>query len=206
MLASALVVSRWPARHPESTPAKPIGNLPLVLSTHWLGRDLPLTPRELEILGLSDYVSRVYARTDATAPSRPVQLYIGYYNSQRTGATYHSPLNCLPGTGWEITQSGYEGIPGVPGLRVKRLVIAKELQRQLVLYWYHDRGRVVTNEFAAKAYLIWDAMRLNRTDGALVRVMVPMADSAEQASAEGGAFLTDLWPELIRRLPRPTND
>jgi EpsI family protein len=205
MLASALVVSRWPARHPENTSAKPIGNLPLVLATRWLGRDLPLTPRELELLGLSDYVSRVYTPVDATVPSLPVQLYIGYYSSQRTGATYHSPLNCLPGTGWEITESGFEGIPGVPGLRVKRLTIAREMQRQLVLYWYHDRGRVITNEYAAKAYLIWDAMRLNRTDGALVRIMVPMASSPEQASAEAAAFLTDLWPELARRLPRPAS-
>jgi EpsI family protein len=203
MLASALLVSRWPARHPENTPEKPIGGLPLVLSTRWLGRDMPLSARDLELLGLSDYVSRLYTPQDASAGSAPVQLYIGYYSSQRTGATYHSPLNCLPGAGWEITASGYETIPAVAGLRVKSLTIAKEMQRDLVLYWYHDRGRVITNEYAAKAYLIWDAMRLNRTDGALVRIIVPIAGSPEQASAEAAAFLGDLWPELARRLPRP---
>lgn len=203
MLASALVLSHWSGRHPENTPANPVRDLPLVLAGRWQAREIPLTARELELLGLSDYVSRVYTPLESATASAPVQLYIGYYQSQRTGATYHSPLNCLPGTGWQIAESGYEPLPGAAGLRVKRLVIAKELQRQLILYWYHDRGRVITDEYTAKAYLIWDAIRLNRTDGALVRIMVPEGRRPEAALAEAASFVADLWPELARRLPRP---
>ena len=203
MLASALVLSHWSGRHPEDTPPNPIRDLPLVLAGRWQAREMPLTDRDLELLKLSDYVSRVYTPLGPSATSTPVQLYIGYYQSQRTGATYHSPLNCLPGTGWQIAESGYESLPGASGLRVKRLVVAKELQRQLILYWYHDRGRVITDEYAAKAYLIWDAIRLNRTDGALVRIMVPEGRLPATALAEAASFVADLWPELAQRLPRP---
>jgi EpsI family protein len=203
MLASALGLSHWSGRDPESTPAHPIRDLPLVLAGRWQAREIPMTARELELLGLSDYVSRVYMPLPLVATSAPVQLYIGYYQSQRTGATYHSPLNCLPGNGWQITESGFVSLPGASGLRVRRLVMAKELQRALVLYWYQDRGRVITSEYAAKAYLLWDAIRFNRTDGALVRILVPEESGPEAAFAEANSFVADLWPELARRLPKP---
>jgi EpsI family protein len=202
LLAAALALSHWPARPPESTPAKPLEGLPLLLAGRWEGREVSLTARELEMLGMSDHVSRIYTRVTAGPPVTQLHLFIGYYQSQRTGATYHSPLNCLPGTGWQVVQTGYAGVPGVRGIRVKKLVIQKELQEQVVLYWYHDRGRVITSEYAAKAYLLWDALRFNRTDGALVRILVPDVAGLGPASEEGASFLKDLWPELSRRLPK----
>lgn len=200
MLALTLVLTRS-NRGTENAPEKPLAGKVLVSSERWQGRDLPLTERELDLLKLSDYVSRVYR--DTAAGGAPVMLYIGYYRSQRTGSTYHSPLNCLPGSGWQIAETSYATMPGRPDVRVKKLILEKELQRNVVLYWYHDRGRVISSEYAAKAWLVWDALRFNRTDGALVRITVPVTTTAEAAGEEAMRFLADLWPALNERLPAP---
>jgi EpsI family protein len=159
--------------------------------------------RDLEILKLDDHISRVYRDTEGPGSTLAV-LYIGYYQSQRTGATYHSPLNCLPGSGWQISEARELSLPGSPDIRLKTLTIERELQRQVVLYWYHDRGRAIPSEFAAKAWLVWDALRYNRTDGALVRITVPVSTSTEAASQDALRFLTALWPALVERLPPPS--
>jgi EpsI family protein len=185
----------------ENAPEKPLAGQVLVSADRWEGRDLPLTERDLGLLKLSDHVSRVYR--DPAEGGAPVMLYVGYYQSQRTGATYHSPLNCLPGSGWQIGETSYVTLPGRPEVRVKKLILEKEQQRQVVLYWYHDRGRVITSEYAAKAWLVWDALRYNRTDGALVKITVPITTTAEAAEEEAVRFLIDLWPSLHERLPAP---
>ena len=93
-------------------------------------------------------------------------------------------------------------VPG-RGFEVKRLIIEKELRRDVVLYAYVDRGRVITNEYAAKLYLIWDGLKWNRTDGALVRISAPVTSTPEEATSRALRFLTDLWPALQERLPAP---
>jgi EpsI family protein len=196
MIGSTLALTEALARRPEGSPEKPLVGLPSRLGDRWRGRDLPLSNRDLEMLQLSDYVNRVYSTDGA---GEPVELYIGYYQNQRTGSTYHSPLNCLPGSGWQVAESGYERVPGTD-LRVKKLLIEKELRRSIVLYWYYDRGRVITSEYSAKAYLIWDAITKNRTDGALVRIVVPVATRPEAAAERALAFLSELWPSLQEHL------
>ena len=104
-----------------------------------------------------------------------VNLYIAYYNSQRKGEAVHSPRACLPGGGWQLSDfdqrtPGRHQIDGRP-LRVNRTLIALGGQRQLVYYWFQQRGRVITNEFVVKWYLFWDAITRHRTDGALVRLI-----------------------------------
>ena len=199
LVAATLAFTEARARLPETAPEYPLADLPETLGTWTASKELPLDDDELELLQLSDYVSRVYV-----SPEQGVVLvYVGYYRSQRTGATYHSPLNCLPGSGWFVQETDYAAVPGAPAARVKRLVIAKERQRSVVLYWYHDRGRVITNEYAAKAYLIWDGLRWNRTDGALVRITAPVDTTVEAATEKGLRFLAAFWPALHRRLPPP---
>ena len=205
-VAALLIGTTWAfmgvrARLPETAPANPLVGLPQSMGRWTSVRDLPLNARELELLKLSDYVSRVYA--SEPAGEGPVLLYVGYYRSQRSGSTYHSPLNCLPGAGWQIAESGYVSVPG-RGIEVKRLVIEKELRRDVVLYGYVDRGRVITSEYAAKAYLIWDGLKWNRTDGALVRISAPVTSTPEEATARALGFLADLWPLLQERLPAPS--
>jgi EpsI family protein len=201
LVGATLAFTEARSKWPESAPDTPIASLPRQIGGFTAVRDLPLTQKELDILKLSDYVSRVYASGDRT--EGPIVLYIGYYRSQRTGATYHSPLNCLPGSGWQVSEQDYVAVPGKDARSVKRLVIEKEMQKDVVLYWYHDRGRVVTNEYAAKGYLIWDGLRHNRTDGSLVRISASVTSSVEAATDRAMRFLTALWPELEARLPRP---
>ena len=203
MVGATLAFTEARARQPETAPAKPLLGLPDSLGGRWtVARDLPLSERDLDLLKLSDYASRAYVATEPAAG--PVLLYIGYYRSQRTGSTYHSPLNCLPGSGWQIEETGYVGIPGHDEVRVKRLIIERDLKRNVILYWYQDRGRVITNEYSAKAYLIWDGFKWNRTDGALVRISAPIVTTAEEATERALRFATDLWPVLEERLPGPS--
>lgn len=206
----------WLSRAEEPRPRQPLGDLPLAVAERWSGRDLALDARALAILKVSDYLLRAYvppgdggARAqEPLAPAdeqhvAPVYLYVGYYETQRNGATYHSPKNCLPGSGWQLTESGEEevSLPITGRLAVNRVVIEKELDRQLVLYWYQDRGRSVASEYAAKFYLVFDAMTRNRTDGTLVRVSTPILGTPEDAHAHALAFLADAWPLLVAHLP-----
>ena len=172
--------------------------------------------RVLDLLKLTDYTMRAYVPPAAGGAAgagayegqlrqsaAPVYLYVGYYASQRTGSTYHSPKNCLPGAGWTFKSSApvSGAIPGQPQAAVNRVVIEKGFDKQLILYWYQDRGRVVASEYDAKAYLIWDAMTKNRTDGALVRISTPIVGSEEDAYRHALAFLQAVWPPLHEHLP-----
>jgi EpsI family protein len=165
----------------------------------WRGHDsAPLADDVVATLGVDDYVNRRYS-SDA---GLPVGLYVGYYASQRRGDTIHSPQNCLPGAGWRPVASGYANID-VAGrhLEVNRYVIQKGLDRQVVLYWYQGRGRVVANEYANKALLMFDAARINRTSGGLVRTITPVVTTAEAATEQLTAFVAALFPHLDRHLP-----
>lgn len=162
-----------------------------------------LDPDVLEQLKPDDYLSATYADTEG----RPVYLFIGYYASQRHGKTYHSPQNCLPGSGWVIARRGRyaldAGQPGAGG-EINDFIISKEDSRLLTLYWYHGRGRVVASEYWGKIHSVEDAVLRRRTDGALVRVMLPVMnreDGEAQAQAVGREFVKELIPQLSRFIP-----
>jgi EpsI family protein len=193
----------------EATPIRqPFSAFPLRLDG-WTGRDLAMEESVLELLNLTDYVMRVYTPSageetgDERQAAASVWLYVGYYGSQRTGATYHSPKNCLPGGGWQFrSMEEVTGvIPGEPALAINRVVIEKGLERQMILYWYQDRGRVVASEYAAKVFLVWDAITQNRTDGALVRISTPVLGSEEEAFRHAVAFVEASWEPLSGHLP-----
>jgi EpsI family protein len=205
LLCGAGFVAR--ADRPEQAPPRVyFGSFPTQLQS-WKGQPLPpLDANVLSVLGVDDYLNRAYYRPDRAA----VGLYIGYYKSQRQGDAIHSPLNCLPGAGWEPVSKDYLTIPvqapdGSGSISVNRYVIQKGLDRQLVLYWYQSHGRVVASEYWSKFYLVRDAMRLNRTDAALVRVIVPMAsniDAADvRAEEQGVDFIKTTFPLLPKYLP-----
>jgi EpsI family protein len=170
----------------------------------WSGKHAaPLDEKVLAILGVDDYVNRLYLNGRGAL----VSLYIGYYDSQRQGDTIHSPLNCLPGAGWQpVSQDRRQievssGGGGLRTIEVNRFVIEKGLDRQLVLYWYQSHGRVVASEYWGRAYMVIDAMRLNRTDGALVRVITPIVKTEDDAEREAENFVQALFPLLDRYLP-----
>jgi EpsI family protein len=119
----------------------------------------------------------------------------------------HSPLNCLPGAGWTPVRSDRIALAPSGGaapqdsVRINRYVIEKGLDRQVVLYWYQSHGRVIASEYWGKIYLVLDALRLNRTDGALVRIMAPVLTSEAEAERDALEFARTLAPLLGRYLP-----
>lgn len=169
---------------------------PMTIESWRAVEDPPIEEDVLKVLGVDDYLSRAYYKSDGAA----VGLYIGFYGSQRQGDTIHSPLNCLPGAGWEPVSQGRLRIAdvGAPGhdMEVNRFIVQKGLDRQLVLYWYQSHGRVVASEYVSRLYLIGDAIRLNRTDGSMVRVIAPVRVDAE----DGGASAERLAAEFVRAL------
>jgi EpsI family protein len=179
-------------------PHQPLRELPYILG-RWTGHEQPLQERIVQAVGVSDYTNRIYF-SDREAPA---QLYVGYYASQRTGDTIHSPKNCLPGAGWDPVQSGYARIvvPGGRQIVVNEYVIQQGLNKELVFYWYQGRGRVIASEYSGKFWMVADAISRNRTDGALVRLITPMNDSAEKARARLESFTQLIFPRLDAIIP-----
>ena len=188
------------ASHGEAiVPRQPLRALPYMLAG-WTGKEQPLQKDVLQAVGVSDYTNRVYFQPE----DAPLSLYVGYYASQRTGDTMHSPKNCLPGSGWDPIRSGYATIP-IPGGRaivVNEYVIQRDQNRQLVFYWYQGRGRVVASEYSGKFWMIADAISRNRTDGSLVRLITSIGDGEPQAKARLVSFTQVLFPHLDGLLPR----
>ncbi|MCK4707974.1 MAG: VPLPA-CTERM-specific exosortase XrtD, partial [Gammaproteobacteria bacterium] len=140
----------------------------------WNGRHRSLEREVIDVLQFDDYIMADYA-SDA---NDNINLYIAYYESQRKGASIHSPKSCIPGGGWRITSLEDHNITdtyiGNTPLVVNRLLIEKGENKQLVYYWFQQRGRIITNEYLMKWYLFWDAMTKSRTDGALVRLITTL--------------------------------
>lgn len=192
------------AMEPELIPLRqPLADIAYRVG-EWQGQNAPPFSEDiLAVLGVDEYLNRVYV-----APSGiPVGLYVGYYQSQRKGDAIHSPANCLPGAGWLPVSSGritvsFDGRS--EPVEVNRYVIQKGLDRQVVLYWYQSHGRVVASEYMSKAYLIYDSVRLNRSEAAMIRVISPILPSepddrvAEQRAVD---FARTLFPILTPHLP-----
>ena len=144
------------------------------------GDDTRLDAEVEKVLRADDYLVRNYKSPDGQSAS----FYVGYYASQRSGATYHSPLNCLPGAGWIMTNLGRITITpanGRPAFEVNRYIVENGKDRGLMLYWYEGRGRPLASEYWGKIYTVLDSVRRRRSDGAMVRVMVGIGDSQENA-------------------------
>lgn len=198
LLAGAGTLTSRAMADEAHVPRQPLAELPIAVGD-WSGRDATqLSDEVVGLLGVDDYIHRQYVRRGQP----PIGLYVGYYNSQRQGDTIHSPQNCLPGAGWRPVRSGTRDVhAGDRVLTVNEYVIQKGLDRQVVLYWYQGRGRVVANEYANKALLMLDAARLNRTNGGLVRVIAPVVTTTDAAGGELSAFVSTLFPHLTRHLP-----
>ena len=169
----------------------------------WTGQDEPIAPEILNVLGPGDFLSRIYTTPAAGVPY--VDFFIGYFPSQSTGDTIHSPKNCLPGSGWTPMETSYLQVPlpGRPPLRVNRYVIAQGSARDLVLYWYQAHGRTPPSEYWARLYLVADAIRMNRTDGALVRIITPIAQGETTGHAQERAigFAQQVVPAIDNYIP-----
>jgi EpsI family protein len=201
------------ARQAEVTPARqPFSAFPLTIAA-WAGRPAAaFDDRVMDALGVDEHVNRYYAQGGQIA-----HLYIGYYETQTQGSTIHSPMNCLPGAGWQPITAGRMTVTVAPGgqtpsapraLTVNHVAIQKGLDTQVVLYWYQSHGRAVASEYWSKFFLVVDSVRLHRTDAALVRIVVPSTAAPgredggnEQATRTATDFLRAMYPVLDQFLP-----
>ena len=169
-----------------------------------------LSDEEQRVAGMTDYVARIFWRDSQPA----FTTFVSYYDRQTQGNTIHSPRNCLPGAGWEVTSAGLVSLP-VDGVMhsLNRSLLKNGSATAVVFYWYQGRGRVVANEYAVKWNLLRDAALAGHTEEALVRVVVPVpppraaSDTAHarellaQASALGAEISVHLTRDVARVLP-----
>ena len=199
ILLAGVVVNAWSYLGEAHVERKALSNFPEKLGV-WqrTGVDQILDDETLKVLRASDYLLRDFRKPDGQAAN----FYVGYYASQRTGATYHSPLNCLPGSGWTLSEPGKATIPLSDGTNfvANKYVIVNGEYKSLMLYWYQGRGRNVASEYWGKVYTVLDSVRLRRSDGAMVRVTVPFRNSeeqAERAAIELATAASAVLPEFV---------
>ena len=169
ILAATLAVSLMAdGRQPDAL-ARPLEQIPTRFGDWSCYKQQSLSPRELEVLGATTFLSRRYRK-----PGRDVDLFIAYYATQRAGESMHSPKNCLPGAGWEIYQYGSAQVQ-FRGLNrtINRFRIRNGPADELVFYWYQTRDRIIANEYLGKLYLLSDAVTKAHNSGSIVRIVVP---------------------------------
>ena len=169
----------------------------------WKSRTSYLDSNVEQALGLDDYIMADYRTPEL---NRPVNLYVAYYSSQRKGVSPHSPRVCIPGGGWLITEFDRLEID-VRGesepMPVNRAIIERDRSKQLVYYWFDQRGRKISNEYIMKWHLVKDAIFMNRTDGSLVRITTPVFEdeTVEIADKRIRRFIDNVAPSLPDYLP-----
>jgi EpsI family protein len=188
--------------HGEATPAAlPLAQFPKEINGYADVAEVPFDRASLELLNPSDYMNRIYY-----SPGQgELGLYIAYFETQRTGTTIHSPKNCLPGSGWQPTVSTITQLDLGDGRKVpvNMYIIRKGLDEQVVLYWYQSHGRVIASEYWGKFYMVYDALRLNRTDAALVRITAPVAAGNEEVARNRAfSFAKQVAVDVEKIIPR----
>ena len=164
-------------------------------------QDIPMEKEIQEVLKADDTLTRIYAKPGGESAS----LYVAFFQSQRSGVAPHSPKNCLPGNGWVVFRDS-KMLLDVPGraapMEVNLYTIQKGDSKSVVIYWYQSRDRVVASEYKAKVFVVADAIRYNRTDTSLVRVMVPYGGAGEAAAVKTAEeFVRELSAPLSKSLP-----
>ena len=190
--------------HSEIIPQHlPLASFPAQLGD-WNSSDIELDKQTLEVLGAGDFLERIYQDPSAKLPA--VDLFLAYFPSQRAGDTIHSPQHCLPGAGWNPEENSRVtlSLAGHASFPANRYVISKAGSRRLVLYWYWAHNRGVASEYWAKFYLVKDAIQMNRSDGALVRITVAMfpGETPDAAQQRLLPFTSQIVPLLDNYIPR----
>jgi EpsI family protein len=200
----AQAVLFYSASHGEITPLPaPLSAFPAIAGDWRLQQEGVLDKETQDILKADDAMTRVYTSSEGGA-----NLFIAFFKTQRQGQSPHSPKNCLPGSGWQPSETGRIDVPikGVPmngaSIHINRYVVAKGEDQSVVLYWYQSQGRVIADEFAAKFFLIADSIRNHRSDTALVRVVVPIPPGrTQQAESVAIDFVQVFYPLIKAYLP-----
>lgn len=202
LLAATSFVLKARSRNEVLPPHQSLSAFPMQIANRQ-AIDRPMSSGELEVLGPGEFLLRDYV---SMSGEPPVNLYVAFFPSQRMGDAIHSPKNCLPGSGWAPIKSEHISVQRSDGspISINRYIIAKGIDRDLVFYWYQAHGRVTPSEYWAKILLVADAIHLNRTDGALVRIIAPMASAADEGATQASAlnFVHQILPVLDLYVPR----
>lgn len=198
LLAAALPLPALMSTQSETPLRQPLDSVPFEIGG-WHGWDEHLDGRVRAKLGTADVLMREYS----DASGAPIALYVSYFPQQHNGAQSHSPQNCLPGAGWQPVLARRVPYPlGDTGKSsINEIVYEKNGRRQLVLYWFRERERIVASEYLVKLYLVWDALTRKRTDGALVRISAPIGDSEETVRRRCLDFMRVALPRLEEFFP-----
>ena len=200
ILVVGVLVNAWAYLGEAHVDRQPLKNFPEQLGQWQKAKpDQVIDEPTMQVLKASDYLLRDYQQ----ANGQTANFYVGYYASQRDGASYHSPLNCLPGSGWTLSNPDKVAIslPDGQSFSANKYVIQNGDYKSLMIYWYQGRGRAVASEYWGKVYTVIDSVRLRRSDGAMVRVTVPLGNSeaaaletAKDLSARAAAALPEFVP------------
>jgi exosortase D (VPLPA-CTERM-specific) len=205
-IAIVAVTAAVSALMPESAHLRPVrkefSQFPLEMGS-WKGRTDFIDPVYMPLLQLDDYILADF--TDVAG--QRINFYVPYYATQVNGNSVHSPRACIPGDGWEIIDFAprvlrdvsFKGMP----LKVNRVVIQKGEHKQLVYYWFQQRGRIVTDEYVVKLFIFWDSLMRHRSDGAMVRLVAPLGPGEEIEAVDQRleAFATTAVPALTAYVP-----
>jgi EpsI family protein len=187
---------------PEAVPlGKPLNTFPKNIASWQLVQEGVIDQETQDVLKADDLLNRVYADPSS---NQSASLFIAAFRSQRNGKAPHSPKNCLPGNGWTpLDQHEVQiDIGGAAPIPVNEYVVQHGESRSVVLYWYQSRDRAVASEYKAKFWVIADAMRYNRTDTALIRVIVPVSNrDASSAEAVAVHFVQTFYAPIRQFLP-----
>ncbi len=200
LVLASVYVNLFLNRSEAKVSREPLASFPKSF-IEWRSEDREFPTKILENLGVDDYLMRRYVKgADA------IWLYVGYYRNQREGAVPHSPRHCYPGSGFSPIRHEVISIPveypGMKSIMVNRYIFAKGIEREVVIYWYQSRGRVVADEYREKAYLIRDSIFRNRSDGALIRFSTrATAETQDRAEDLLSGFISRIYPEIPRVVP-----
>ena len=181
---------------------RPLSEVPRQFAAWTLQQEGVVEKEVQDVLKADELLTRTYVNQEKQIGAH---LFVAYFRSQRTGQAPHSPKNCLPGSGWvpSLQDTVHINVPGRPdAIEANRYVVGKGDQKSLVLYWYQSRDRVVASEYTAKFYVVADALRYNRTDTALVRVILPIVDNDIERSQKAAIdFVQSFYVPLRQHFP-----
>lgn len=199
LIAGGVLVNAWGALGEAHVDRKELKDFPRQVGA-WeqVGGDQRFDDQTMSVLRASDYLMRDYRSPSGQRGN----FYVGYYASQRDGATYHSPLNCLPGSGWVMSNPARITVTpsGKAAFEANKYLIENGGRRHMLIYWYQGRGRIVASEYWGKIYTVLDSVSMRRSDGAMVRVMVPVGNSEDRslkAAVELAANVSTALPEFV---------
>jgi EpsI family protein len=198
IVAVALIAMLGLTRRAPATGSDPLAldSVPLRL-TPWVGKEgPPLSAEDAGVLAPDGYLHRYYMD-----PRGTIEMEVTYYRRPRVGANMHSPLNCLPGNGWRIVESRTSRLVTPIGpWPTRELLVQRDASRYALTYWFQSRSRIVADDFAARWYVLADALRWQPTGAGLVRVMMPAARDGAEERTILAEFSARFMPALASRL------